>query len=375
MMIKRAYDLKNLIKKNRVLVIYGARRVGKTTLLKGFLSKTELKYKLDTGDNIRLQELFEAGDMNRILEYTEGYELIAIDEAQYLRNVGKALKIIVDYSKDIYVVITGSSSFELQGQIGEPLTGRKRTLLLFPLSIQELYNVYNKFELREHLEDFLIFGTYPEVITSKTKKEKIEILEEIVSSYLLKDILSFERVKSSSILLNLLRLIALQVGQLVSMNELSTQLGIDIKTTQRYIDLLEKTFVIKKLEGFSRNPRKEITSKCKYYFIDNGIRNAVISNYNSLKLRNDKGALWENFFVMEKIKKSTYERDLSVSYKFWRAYGGQEIDLIEESGEKIKAYEIKYNKQRVKVPSLWQKNYSNYEFFVVNKDNFLEFLV
>ncbi|WP_293445917.1 ATP-binding protein [Persephonella sp.] len=374
-MIKRAYDLKNLIKKNRVLVLYGARRVGKTTLLKDFLNKINLKYKLDTGENIKLQELFETEDINKILEYTENYELIAIDEAQYLKNTGKALKMIVDYSKDIYVVVTGSSSFELQGQIGEPLTGRKRTFLLFPLSISELNTIYNKFELKEHLEDFLIFGSYPEVITSKTKNEKIEILEELVNSYLLKDILSFERVKSSSTLLNLLRLIAFQVGQLVSINELSTQLKIDIKTAQRYLDLLEKTFVIKKLEGFSRNPRKEITSKCKYYFIDNGIRNAVISNYNPLNLRNDKGALWENFFVMEKIKKTTYERNLPVSYKFWRAYGGQEIDLIEISNDKIKAYELKYQKQKVKIPPLWQKNYSDTEFNVVTNDNFLEFLV
>ncbi len=374
-MIKRAYDLKNLIRKNRVLVLYGARRVGKTTLLRDFLNKTNLKYKLDTGENIKLQELFETGDINRILEYTENYELIAIDEAQYLKNIGKALKMIVDYSKDIYVVVTGSSSFELQGQIGEPLTGRKRTFLLFPLSISELHTIYNKFELKEHLEDFLIFGSYPEVITSKTKNEKIEILEELVNSYLLKDILSFERVKSSSTLLNLLRLIAFQVGQLVSINELSTQLKIDIKTAQRYLDLLEKTFVIKRLEGFSRNPRKEITSKCKYYFIDNGIRNAVISNYNPLNLRNDKGALWENFFVMEKIKKSTYERNLPVSYKFWRAYGGQEIDLIEISNDKIKAYEMKYQKQKVKIPPLWQKSYSDTEFNVVTKDNFLKFLV
>ena len=373
-MIKRAYDLKNLIKKNRVLVLYGARRVGKTTLLKDFLSKTTLKYKLDTGENIKLQELFETEDINRILEYTENYELIAIDEAQYLKNIGKALKMIVDYSKDIYVVVTGSSSFELQGQIGEPLTGRKKTFLLFPLSIPELHTIYNTFELKEHLEDFLIFGSYPEVITSKTKNEKIEILEELVNSYLLKDILSFERVKSSSILLNLLRLIAFQVGKLVSINELSTQLKIDIKTAQRYLDLLEKTFVIKKLEGFSRNPRKEVTSKCKYYFIDNGIRNAVISNYNPLNLRNDKGALWENFFVMEKIKKTTYERNLPVSYKFWRAYGGQEIDLIEISNEEIKAYELKYQKQKVKIPPLWQKNYSGAKFNVVTKDNFLEFL-
>ncbi len=374
-MIKRAYELKNLIKKNRVLIIYGARRVGKTTLLRDFLNKTSLKYKLDAGENIRLKELFETEDMNKILEYVENYELIAIDEAQYLKNIGKALKIIVDYSKDIYVIVTGSSSFELQGQVGEPLTGRKRTLLLFPFSVQELHDIYNKFELKEQLEKFLIFGSYPEVITSKTKNEKIEILEELVNSYLLKDILSFERIKSSSVILNLLRLLALQVGQLVSLNELSTQLSIDVKTTQRYLDLLEKTFVIKRLEGFSKNLRKEITSKCKYYFLDNGIRNAVISSYNPLNLRNDKGALWENYFVMEKIKKSTYERKLPISYKFWRTYTGQEIDLIEIEGEKIKAYEIKYQEHKVKIPTMWKKHYHDSEFFVVTKDNFLDFLL
>jgi len=374
MIIKRTYDLDNLTKKNKVLIIYGARRVGKTTLLRDFLKKSPLKYKLDTGENIRLQELFNKKDIREILEYTEGYELIAIDEAQYIRKIGEALKIIVDYAKNIYVIATGSSSFELSGQIGEPLTGRKRTLILYPFSMSELHDIYNRFELKERLKEFLIFGTYPEVVTAKTRNEKIEILEELVNSYLLKDILAFDKIKSSATLLDLLRLLAFQIGQLASLNELATQLSINIKTVQRYIDLLEKNFIIKKIGGFSKNLRKEITSKSKYYFIDNGIRNAIISNYN-INLRNDKGALWENFFVMEKLKKSAYKRIMPVSYNFWRTYEGQEIDLIEIINGNIIAYEIKYRAKSVKIPQTWKKYYPDAKFFTVTPENFLDFLL
>ena len=375
MIIKRAYNLEKYIQKNRVLIIYGARRVGKTTLLKEFLNNTSLKYKLDTGENIRLQELFYNRDIKSILQYLEGYEIFAIDEAQYIKNIGDILKIIVDYSENISVIATGSSSFELSGQIGEPITGRKRTLLLYPFSIKELNNIYNRFELKENIEDFLIYGTYPEVVTSKKREEKIEILDELVNSYLLKDILAFEKVRAASTLLNLLRLIAFQIGQLVSLNELATQLKIDVKTVQKYLDLLEKTFVIKKIEGFSGNMRKVVTSKSKYYFIDNGIRNAVISNFNSMNLRNDIGMLWENFFVMERIKKLTYDRIMPVSFHFWRTYDGQEIDLIEIIDGKITAYEIKWNKKKIKIPKKWKENFSDSKFIPLTQDNFLYYLL
>jgi predicted AAA+ superfamily ATPase len=375
MIIKRAYNLEKYIQKNRVLIIYGARRVGKTTLLKEFLNNTSLRYKLDTGENIRLQELFYTRDIKSILQYLEGYEIFAIDEAQYIKNIGDILKIIVDYSENISVIATGSSSFELSGQIGEPLTGRKRTLLLYPFSIKELNNIYNRFEIKENIEDFLIYGTYPEVVTAKKREEKIEILDELVNSYLLKDILAFERVRAASTLLNLLRLIAFQIGQLVSLNELATQLKIDVKTVQKYLDLLEKTFVIKKIEGFSGNMRKVVTSKSKYYFIDNGIRNAVISNFNPMNLRNDIGMLWENFFVMERIKKLTYDRIMPVSFHFWRTYDGQEIDLIEIIDGKITAYEIKWNKKKIKIPAKWKENFSDSKFISLTQDNFLDFLL
>jgi len=344
MFIKREYDLEKFLKKNKVLIIYGARRVGKTTLLKEFLKNTNLKYKFDTGKNILLQALFHEKDINKIKEYLGGYELFALDEAQYLPDTGKVLKIIVDYCENIYVIATGSSSFELSGGIGEPLTGRKRTLTLYPFSIKELNNIYNKFELRENLENFLIFGTYPEVITADSRAEKIEILEELVNSYLLKDILAFEKIKSSVTLLNLLRLLSFQIGQLVSLNELATQLKIDVKTVQRYLDLLEKTFILK-ITGFSKNMRNVITSKAKYYFIDTGIRNALISNFNRIDMRNDLGQLWENFFVIERIKKLTYNRTMPVSYHFWRTYNGQEVDYIEIIDNEIFAYEIKMEKR------------------------------
>ncbi len=375
MIIKRAYNLEKYIQKNRVLIIYGARRVGKTTLLKEFLKNTSLRYKLDTGENIRLQELFYTRDIKSILRYLEGYEIFAIDEAQYIKNIGDISKIIVDYSENISVIATGSSSFELSGQIGEPLTGRKRTLLLYPFSIKELNNIYNRFELKENIEDFLIYGTYPEVVIAKKREEKIEILDELVNSYLLKDILAFEKVRAASTLLNLLRLIAFQIGQLVSLNELATQLKIDVKTVQKYIDLLEKTFVIKKIEGFSGNMRKVVTSKSKYYFIDNGIRNAVISNFNPMNLRNDIGMLWENFFVMERIKKLTYDRIMPVSFHFWRTYDGQEIDLIEIIDGKITAYEIKWNKKKIKIPAKWKENFLDSKFIHLTRDNFLYFLL
>ncbi|WP_035586665.1 ATP-binding protein [Hippea jasoniae] len=374
MYIQRAYDLEKLIKKNRVLIIYGARRVGKTTLVKEFLNKTSYKYKFDTGDNILLKELFEKADLKKIKEYCEGYQLIAIDEAQYINNIGKALKIIVDYVDDIYVIATGSSSFDLINKTGEPLTGRKRTILLYPFSLSEVYGVYNRYELKERIEDFLIFGMYPEVVLAKDRQEKIEILQELVNSYLLKDILSFEKMKSSTLLLDLLRLLSFQVGQLVSLSELAVNLHVDVKTVKRYLDLLQKSFIIRKVEGFGRNLRKEISSKSKYYFIDNGIRNAVIMNFNPLNLRDDVGGLWENFIVMEKIKKATYAR-IPALYYFWRTYSGEEIDLVEVSDGKIHAFEMKYTPKHTKIPKSWQKYYSDAEFDVIHADNFTDFLL
>ena len=374
-MIQRIYSLENLIKPQKVLVIYGPRRVGKTTLLNSFLSQTTLRYKLDSGDNIKTQQVLGSQDFSRIIEYASGYDLIALDEAQQIPKIGMGLKIIVDQIPDIMVIATGSSSFDLAGAIGEPLTGRKTTVILYPIAQQELLSIRNRHELRESLEDFLVFGAYPEVVTAKNRNEKIAILEEIVNSYLLKDILALDRIKGSMVLLDLLKLIAFQTGNQISLNELATQIRLDVKTVGRYIDIFEKAFVIKRVGGFSRNLRKEIVSKAKYYFLDNGIRNAVISQFNPLDSRNDIGALWENFIVTERIKKCAYQSIYGSTY-FWRTYGGQELDWVEERESKLFGYELKWSeRKKEKPPKDWLKTYTNAEFRIINRENYLDFIL
>jgi predicted AAA+ superfamily ATPase len=375
-MFKRAYEpLDALLRSNKVLVIYGPRRVGKTTILQSFLRQTDLKYKLDSGDNIRTQQILGSQDFSLILPYAEGYELLAIDEAQNIPNIGMGLKIIVDQVPGIRVVVTGSSSFELAGQVGEPLTGRKLTLSLYPMAQSELLSSFNRFELREKLADFMVFGTYPEVLTATDPKNRIETLTEIANSYLLKDILAFDRIKSSRTLLDLLKLLAFQIGSEVSFNELAIQLGADIKTVQRYLDLLEKAFVVFRLGGFSRNLRKEITNKSKYYFFDNGIRNAIIAQFNGLDMRNDIGPLWENFIFMERLKYRTYQSKYANIY-FWRTYNKQEIDLIEEYGSSLHGYEFKWSPKKVPAaPKAWAEGYPQAKFDVIHSDNYLDFII
>lgn len=373
-MIKRYYDnLEKIIKPGKALIIYGPRRVGKTTLLKNFLKKTKCKYRFDSGDNIRIQQALSSQDFKVIKEYASDYELIAIDEAQQIPNIGQGLKIIVDQLPKTKIIATGSSSFDLAGQIGEPLTGRKKTLILYPIAQSELLKEYNKFDLKERLEEFLIFGSYPEVITAKTKRQKREFLNEIVDSYLLKDILTFDKVKGAKIVLNLLRLLAFQLGNEVSLNELSQNLGIDVKTVGRYLDILEKAFVIFSLSGFSRNLRSEVTSKNKYYFLDMGVRNAIISQFNGLELRNDAGALFENFIFIERLKKRSYQ-EISGNVYFWRTYEGQEIDFVEEREGKLFGFECKWSGRRsASAPKDWL-SYKNAEFNLINRDNYLDFI-
>lgn len=375
-MYKRSYEpLDSHLFPNKVLVIYGPRRVGKTTLLQNYLKQTPLKFKLDSGDNIRTQQILSSQDFGQILPYVEGYELLAIDEAQNIPNIGMGLKIIVDQTPGIRVIVTGSSSFELAGQVGEPLTGRKLTLSLYPMSQSELLSVYNRFELREKLADFLVFGGYPEVLQASTQRARIEVLTEIANAYLLKDILAFDRVKNPRILLDLLKLLAFQIGSEVALNELATQLGVDVKTVKRYLDLLEKTFVIYRLNGFSRNLRQEVTNKSKYYFLDNGIRNALIAQFNGLDQRNDQGALWENFMVVERLKYRTYHT-LYANVYFWRTYQQQEIDLIEEHSGKLHGYEFKWSpKKAVHAPSKWVETYKDAEFKVIHPDSYQDFVL
>jgi len=372
-MLFRFYqDLAKFLKKKKVLILYGPRQVGKTTLLETFLKTTGFKYKLDSGDNIRVQELLSSQDFPRILDYISGYELLAIDEAQKIHRVGEALKILADQVPGIRLIATGSSSFDLAGQIGEPLTGRKVTLTLFPVAQLELANLFTPFELRERLEEFLIFGGYPEVAAQPDKKERSRLLLEIGSSYLLKDVLAIDRVKSSKVLLDLLRLLAFQVGSEVSLSELAQKVGLDYKTVGRYLDLLEKSFVLFTLRGFSRNLRNEMTKKAKYYFFDTGIRNALIANFNPPELRNDFGQRWENFLLMERIKRQAYLAAPANLY-FWRTWEGNEIDLIEEREGRLFAYEFKWSGQG-RPPRKFRDAYPEAEFEVINRDNYQRFV-
>jgi hypothetical protein len=374
MKIPREYlDLEAYLKPNKALLILGPRQSGKTTLLNDFLEKTKLKFKLDSGDNIRTQEILSSQDFDKVLEYARGYELIAIDEAQRIRNIGLGLKILIDHIPGIHIIATGSSSFELAGQVGEPLTGRKITLTLYPLAQMELAKLFNTSELKAKLEEFLVFGSYPEVVTADDKNEKKRLLNELVDFYLLRDILQLERVKSAKVLLDLLRLLAFQVGREVSWSELGSRLGIDTKTVARYLDLFEKGFVIYNLRGFSRNLRKEISKKSKYYFLDNGVRNAVISNFNPLELRDDGGMLWENFLITERLKKQAYRGPHANNY-FWRTWDQKEVDFIEEREGRLFGYEFKWGSRKTPAPREWLETYAGSEFTVINRENYLDFV-
>lgn len=373
--IPRFYDsLFTYLKPNKVLVLYGPRQVGKTTLVKALEEVSERRIKYDTGDDYRIEEIWNSRDLSRLKDYIAGYDTVIVDEAQRITGIGTGLKLLIDEGVNTSFIVTGSSSFELAGQIGEPLTGRKNTLMLFPIAQLELAKLYNTYELKEQLDSFLVYGAYPEVVTARTHDEKVEILNELAGSYLLKDILELERVKSAKVLLDLLRLLAYQVGNQVSLRELGSSLGIDYKTVSRYIDLMEKSFILYNLRGYSGNLRKEISKKSKYFFYDNGIRNMLIANFNPSGKRDDTGALWENFLFIERMKRAAYKR-IARNEFFWRTWDKQEIDLIEEREGRLFAYEFKYGLKEAHPPKIWKDTYPDSEFTVINRKNYLDFLL
>ena len=370
---QRKQDIQSNLYPGRVLIIYGPRRVGKTTLLQSYLNACgDKKIFSATGDDIVIRELFLSENRARILDFAAPYEIIAIDEAQNVKNIGIGVKMIIDAFPEKILILTGSSSFDLSREIGEPLTGRHFTLTLLPFAQIEMNT--SKFELNNALDDFLIYGSYPEVLSAPTKAMRAKILTELISSYLFKDILALDKIKSPDLLLDIARCLAFQVGGEVSFNEIAKIVKSDVKTVQRYIDALEKMFVIKKVRGFSKNLRNEISKKSKFYFYDNGVRNAVISQFNGLDSRDDVGRLWENFIFTELMKKSGIEQTPDTFY-FWRAYTGQEIDIIKESAGTLFAIECKWSKETAMVPSLWKENYKNSKFEIINKNNYLEYFL
>ncbi len=375
-MIPRHYsNLEPYIRPGKVLVIYGPRQVGKTTLIRNYLETTPYIYRFDSGENISVQEVLGSQDFAAISRYVGGSQLIVIDEAQEVADIGRGLKIIIDQHPDVRVIATGSSSFDLARSIGEPLVGRKTTLRLYPIAQMELLSrIGNQYDLGRQLEDFLLYGSYPDTLNAVTPQDKITYLTELVDSYLLKDILALDNIKSPKALRDLLKLLALQIGNEVSLNELGQKLGWDLKTVERYLDLLEQCFVIVRLGGFSRNLRTEITRKSKYYFLDTGVRNALLQQFNALDSRNDRGALLENFLVVERLKYRSYTKLHGSSY-FWRTHSQQEVDLVEDRDGELYGYEFKWSsKKHVARPTQWSETYPSASFDVVNRDNYLDFV-
>ncbi len=362
-----------LFKKSKVFVLTGPRQTGKTEIISKMISGFDGKVFTGTGDDMQLREILSSENLKKITSFFGNYDMIFVDEAQRIPMVGYGLKLLVDHTKDKKIIVTGSSSFGLSNKTAEPLTGRQVVRKLFPMSVLELKNQFGAFYIHQMLEELLIFGSYPDVLKSSGKDEKEEYLFSIRDSYLLKDILELEQIKYSVKLFDLLKLLAFQIGHEVSLNELSNSLGIAKQSVERYLDLLEKAFVIKRVNGFSRNLRNEITKTSRYFFYDNGIRNALINNFNDLKTRNDVGMLWENFLFIERLKTQEYKRIFSNNY-FWRTYSKKEIDFVEEREGKLYGFEFKYNKPKTKPPGLWKDTYPESEFQCITKDNYLEFL-
>lgn len=364
------------IQENKVMLLYGPRRTGKTTLLKNvstYLEKTE-KIKFVNGELTNIQDELSSKSLESLKNFIAGNTLLIIDEAQKIPEIGLVLKIIVDNIFGVKIIASGSASLALSQEVGEPLTGRQKITHLFPISAKEIIDFKDELYYKENLENYLIFGTYPEIFHLHSRNEKIEYLSELVNSFLFRDILELERIKNSKKLKDLLTLLAFQIGKEVSLSELANTLDMHIETVSRYLDLMEKSFIIINIRGFSRNLRKEVSKTSRYYFYDLGIRNAVINNFNKLKLRNDLGALWENYIIIERIKKQNYTPIFSNNY-FWRTYDKKEIDFVEEREGKLYGFEIKWSSKKVKEPALWKAVYQEAEFKVIDRDNFLPFIV
>lgn len=360
---------------NKVLLLLGARRVGKTELIKKYLQNIpKMDYLQLNGEDIQDADLLKERSVSNYKRLLTNSKLLVIDEAQNIPDIGLILKLIVDSIEGIKVIATGSSVFDLANTLGEPLVGRKNTIYLFPLAQMEFSVQENYKQTTENLEKRLLFGSYPELERYENWQEKADYLFEIVNLYLLKDILIFEGIKNSDKILALLRLIAFQVGKEVSLQELGNQLNISKNTVSNYLDLLSKVFILFKVEGFSKNLRKEITKSSRWYFYDNGIRNAIINNFNRLEKRTDVGELWENYLASERIKKQHYQKIKTTNF-FWRTYDQQELDWLEEKADSLAGFEFKWNeRKKSKFPTAFAKAYPEASFEVINKQNYLEFI-
>jgi predicted AAA+ superfamily ATPase len=371
--IKTLFEKK--LKPNKVLMLIGPRRVGKTAFIKYYLALWKPEETLvlngeDVLDAALLQERSVANYSRLLAEK----KLLVIDEAQHIPNIGLILKLIIDSIEGIHVIASGSSAFELGVEVREPLVGRKNTIYMFPLAQMEYSKIEDYKTTLENREERLIFGGYPELSQYDDWKDKEDYLYQLMNDYLLKDILMVDGIKNSAKLYALLRLIAFQIGKEVSLEELGKQLGMSKNTVERYLDLLSKVFVIYRIGGFSRNLRKEIVKNSRWYFYDNGVRNALIQNFTRLKMRNDVGELWENYLTAERLKVQNYTQIHCNNY-FWRTYDQQELDWIEEEGDQLRSFEFKYSLNKTpKIPGAWARAYPDASFEVIHPGNYLDWI-
>ena len=377
---KQLGTLISSVEAGKVVVVYGPRRCGKTTMLGKYIEHVQSTHPETsilsvTGEDRLVREYLESESVEKLRSFVGTHTLLIVDEAQKAHNIGLNLKLIVDHLPGVSIIATGSSSFDLAQKVGEPLTGRKTTLTLFPLSQMEIGQIEHGHETAAHLEDRLLYGSYPDVVLMADKTRRLSYLNDLLSSYLFKDILELDSVRNSAKLEQLLRLVAFQIGKEVSLNELGTKLGMSKNTVEKYLDLLEKSFVLYRVSGFSRNLRKEVTKMARYYFYDNGVRNALIQNFNPLSLRDDVGMLWENYLMSERMKKRGYA-DIFANQYFWRTYDQKEIDLVEERDGALFGYEFKWRADaRTKEPRDWRIAYPGAHFEVIHPENYLAFIV
>ncbi|AYD47699.1 ATP-binding protein [Arachidicoccus soli] len=360
--------------KNKVILIMGTRRVGKTVLIDSIRKKYPEQTLILNAEDFDVQELLKNLSVANYQRIIGNAKLLIIDEAQVLPNIGQILKLMIDNIVELTIIATRSSSFDLANKTGDPLTGRSIHYHLYPLSQAEISEVENALETTQNLEDRLVFGSYPELFHLIDTQEKASYLLQLVQSYLLKDILAYEGIRQSDKIVKLLRLIAFQCGSEVSYNELANQLGISKNTVENYLDLLSKVYIVYKVGAYSTNQRKELSKSSKWFFYDNGIRNAIINDFKLLALRNDTGLLWENYLIAERIKKNAYTGK-NLQYYFWRNYNQQEVDLIEVENGRLSAFEFKYSdNKKVKIPTAFAAAYPGVAFEVISRDNYLEWI-
>lgn len=357
----------------KALMIIGPRRAGKTILLKEIKKTTARDIVSFNGEDPATLSILSDKTLEQYRQLLGNARIIMIDEAQKIPNIGSIIKLMLDEIDGLTAVLTGSSAFDLHNQLGEPLTGRKKTFRMFPLSYNEFSLHETPIEIESLLEDKILFGGYPEVWQYETREEKSEYLIELANDYLYRDILALEQIRNSKKIQDILHLLARQIGKEVSTEEIGKNIGLARLTVDKYLDLLAKVFVIFPISGFSRNLRKEIAKSKRWYFVDNGILNTILGDFRPLSQRNDVGALWENYLISERIKWQHETGFIGRNY-FWRTYDRQEIDWVEESAGELNAFEIKWSKQKVKTPVAWDKAYPEATFKVIHNQNYQEFL-